>query len=158
MSDLETIYVTYIRATPEQVWQGLTDGDFTRRYWVGRRISSDWRPGAPVQLMREDGVVEMRGEVLEADPPCRLSYTFHLIFNPAHEADAPSRLTFELEPMDEVVRLTLLHQEFGPGSVTYETTRHGWPALMASLKSLLETGEALPFAHLGFGPRKPQAG
>jgi uncharacterized protein YndB with AHSA1/START domain len=157
MSDLETVYVAYIRATPEQVWQGLTDGEFTRKYWVGRQISSDWRPGSPVQLTNEDGVLEMRGEVVEADPPRRLSYTFHLIFNAAHAADSPSRLTFELEPMGEVVRLTLLHQEFRPDSVTYETTRHGWPALMASLKSLLETGEALPFARLGFGPRNPPA-
>jgi hypothetical protein len=70
----------------------------------------------------------------------------------AHHDEAPSRVAFDLEPMGDVVRLTLTHREFSPDSATYETTRHGWPAILSSLKSLLETGKPLPFTRLGFGP------
>jgi len=75
-----------------------------------------------------------------------------MLISEAHRSDSPSRVTFELLEMDDVVRLRLTHDRFGPDSVTYETTRYGWPAIMSSLKSLLETGRALPFARLGFGP------
>lgn len=153
MNKPEHVYVTYIATTPEQLWRALTEGEFTRQYWFGRRIHSDWQVGSAVSHVREDGGIDWQGEVLECDPPRRLSYTFHMQISEAHRSDSPSRLTFELEPMDDVVRLRLTHDRFGPDSVTFETTRYGWPALMSSLKSLLETGKALPFKRLGFGPR-----
>lgn len=146
------VYVTYIEATPERVWKALTDGAFTREYWVGRRIQSDWRVGAPVTHVREDGGIDWEGEVLAYAPPRLLSYTFHMQVSEVHRADRPSRVTFELEPMGAVVKLTLTHDEFAPDSATYETTRYGWPALMSSLKSLLERGRPLPFTALRFGP------
>jgi uncharacterized protein YndB with AHSA1/START domain len=112
--------------------------------------------GSPVQQVREVGGIDWEGEVLEADEPHRLSYTFHMRISDAHAGERPSRVTFELDPMDSVVKLTLTHEDFAPESRTFETTRHGWPAIMSSLKSLLETGTALPFPGLGFGPsRKP---
>jgi uncharacterized protein YndB with AHSA1/START domain len=154
MSEAQHVYVTYIHATPERVWQALTDGDFTSRYWFGRRITSDWQVGSPVKHVREDGGADWQGEVLEATPPVRLSYTFHMQISEAHAAETPSRLSFDIEPMGEVVKLTLTHGDFPAGSVTFETTRYGWPALMSSLKSLLETGAPLPFARLGFGPSR----
>jgi uncharacterized protein YndB with AHSA1/START domain len=152
VSEAQFVYVTYIHATPERVWQALTDGDFTRRYWGGRRITSDWQPGSPVAHVREDGGSDWQGDVIEAQPPFRLSYTFHMSISTAHHDEAPSRVTFDLEPMGDVVMLTLTHREFSPDSATYETTRQGWPAILSSLKSLLETGEPLPFTRLGFGP------
>jgi uncharacterized protein YndB with AHSA1/START domain len=154
MSDVEFVYVTYIRATPERVWQGLTEGDFTQRYWGGLRITSDWQPGSPVSHVREDGASAWQGEVLEADPPRRLSYTFHMQISRAHQDDPPSTVTFDLEPVGDVVKLTLTHREFTSDSATYETTRHGWPAIMSSLKSLIETDQPLPFRGLGFGPSR----
>jgi uncharacterized protein YndB with AHSA1/START domain len=147
-----TVYVTYIASTPEKVWRGLTDPEFTRQYWFGRSITSDWRVGSQVQYVAENGSVGWEGEVLQADKPRLLSYTFHMSITDGHKAEAPSRVTFELEEVQGVVRLTLTHDELAPGSKTAETTQHGWAALMSSLKSLLETGRPLPFARFGFAP------
>jgi uncharacterized protein YndB with AHSA1/START domain len=150
------VYVTYIAAAPEQIWKALTNADFTQAYWGGRRIQSEWKVGSPVQHVREDGGIDWEGEVLQADAPRRLSYTFHMRISDAHQAERPSRVTFELDPMGSVVKLTLTHEDFAPTSSTFETTRHGWPAIISSLKSLLEMGAALPFPGLGFGPARKE--
>ena len=147
------VYVTYIHATAERVWQGLTDGDFTARYWGGLRITSDWLPGSEVRHLHSDGAAALVGEILEADFPTRLSYTFHMQISEETRAEAPSRLTFELQPLETVTKLTLTHEHSAPGA-TFSNTSNGWPALMSSLKSLLETGEPLPFTRLGFGPER----
>lgn len=152
------VYVTYIATTPEKLWQALTDGEFTPQYWGGRRIESTWRVGSPVKHVREDGGVDWQGEVLQSDPPRLLSYTFHMLISEKHGSEGPSRVTFELEPMGSVVKLTLTHDNFESEKPTHETTRHGWPAIMASLKSLLETGNPLPFQGLGFGPSAKESG
>jgi uncharacterized protein YndB with AHSA1/START domain len=145
------VYVTYIAATAEKVWQALTDGDFTARYWGGLRITSDWRTGSEVRHLTPDGGVAWAGEVLEADPPSRLSYTFHMLISDETRQDAPSRVTFDLQRLDVVTKLTLTHEHALPGA-TFMNTSNGWPALMSSMKSLLETGDPLPFTRLGFGP------
>jgi uncharacterized protein YndB with AHSA1/START domain len=145
------VYVTYIHATADKVWQALTDGDFTSRYWGGLHITSDWNAGSVVQHLTADGRAALVGEVLEADFPTRLSYTFHMQISEETRADAPSRLTFELQPLEVVTKLTLTHDHAAAGE-TFSNTSNGWPALMSSMKSLLETGAALPFTRLGFGP------
>ena len=152
MDRTEFLYVLFIEAAPEAVWQALTSPDFTERYWGGRRIQSDWSPGAAVRHLRMDGGADWEGEVLISEPPRRLAYTFHMKISDAHIADPPSRVTFEIEPMGSVVKLTLRHEHIQPDSTTNETTSHGWPAILSSLKSLLETGKPLPFKGLGFGP------
>jgi uncharacterized protein YndB with AHSA1/START domain len=152
------VYVTYIATTPEKLWEALTDGEFTRRYWGGRRIESDWNVGSPIRHVRQDGGIDWQGEVLESQRPRLLSYTFHLHISDEHRGERPSRVTFELQPMGSVVKLTLTHEDFEPGSATLETTRHGWPAIMSSLKSLLERGSPLPFQGLGFGPSSKEPG
>lgn len=145
------VYVTYVHATADRVWQALTDGDFTQKYWGGLRITSDWNAGSTVQLLNAEGAAGTVGEVIEADFPNRLSYTFHMQVSEATRRDAPSRVTFELQPLEVVTKLTLTHDHAAPGE-TFSNTSNGWPALMSSMKSLLETGEALPFTRLGFGP------
>lgn len=145
------VYVTYIHATADKVWQALTDGDFTSRYWGGLRIASDWVTGSAVRHLTADGAAALIGEVIEADYPTRLSYTFHMQISEETKHDPPSRLTFELQPLEVVTKLTLTHEHVAPGA-TFSNTSNGWPALMSSMKSLLETGEALPFTRLGFGP------
>jgi uncharacterized protein YndB with AHSA1/START domain len=145
------VYVTYIHATADKVWQALTDGDFTSSYWGGLRITSDWNVGSPVQLLTPAGQAGAVGEVIEADFPTRLSYTFHLQISEDTRADAPSRVTFELQPLEVVTKLTLTHDHAAPGE-TFSNTSNGWPALMSSMKSLIETGAPLPFTRLGFGP------
>jgi uncharacterized protein YndB with AHSA1/START domain len=152
MDKSKFVYVTYIATTPEKLWAALTSAEFTQKYWGGRRIQSDWNLGSPVRHVREDGGIDWEGEVLQAERPRLLSYTFHMEISHKHRGERPSRVTFVLEPIGSVVKLTLTHEEFESESATFETTRHGWPAIMSSLKSLLETGRPLPFRGLGFGP------
>lgn len=152
------IYVTYIATTPEKLWRALTEGDFTRQYWGGRSITSEWKVGASVNHIRSDGGIDWEGEVLRSEPPRLLSYTFHMLISDKHRGERPSRVTFELESLASVVRLRLSHDEFAPDSATLETTSHGWPAILSSLKSLLETGDPLPFSGLGFGPSSREPG
>jgi uncharacterized protein YndB with AHSA1/START domain len=152
------VYVTYINTTPGKLWEALTDGKFTRRYWGGRCIQCDWNVGSPVRHVREDGGIDWEGEVLQAEPPRLLSYTFHMQISEQHRRERPSQVTFELEPMGSVVKLTLTHDDFELDSTTFETTRHGWPAIISSLKSFLETSSPLPFRGLGFGPSSKEPG
>lgn len=148
------VYVSYIASTPEQVWKALTSEDFTRRYWGGRRIQSDWHQGSKVLHLKNDGTLDWQGEVLEATPPQRLSYTFDPQNDdemPGFEGERidlndrerPSRVTFEIAEYLGQVRLTLVHDEFAPGSKVLPGISHGWPAILSSLKSLLENGRPL---------------
>ena len=158
MDKPQFVYVTYISTTPEKLWAALTDGEFTQKYWGGRRIQSDWKVGSVVKHVRKDGEIDWQGEVLKSERPRLLSYTFHMLISEPHRGDRPSRVSFVLQPVGSVVKLTLTHDEFESESVTFETTRHGWPAILSSLKSLLETSAALPFQGLGFGPSSKNPG
>jgi uncharacterized protein YndB with AHSA1/START domain len=136
-----TVYVLYIEATAERVWEALTDADLTARYW-GHSNVSDWEVGSRWSHQRIDGslIDDVVGVVLESDPPRRLVTTWG---DPAdHEAEA-SRVTFELEPHGQIVRLTVTHAEL-PGEDDRKIAAHGWAAVLSNLKSLLETGHTLP--------------
>jgi len=154
----EFVYTTYIRTTPEQLWRGLTEPAFTRRYW-GLALESDWKTGSPVTVqLDKDGVTiaDPAQVVLESDPYRRLAYTWHT-FTPqwaaaysisadqlARFASEPrSRVAFDIEPLGDYVRLTVVHDGFEPGSAVLAGVAQGWPMLMSSLKSLLETGDVL---------------
>jgi uncharacterized protein YndB with AHSA1/START domain len=134
------VYVTYVRATPEQVWEAFTDADLTARYW-GHRNESDWQPGSTWQHVRADGsgIADVTGTVLEAVPPQRLVITF------GGSGTAESTVTFTVERHHDIVRLTVVHRDI-PGEADREAAAAGWPAVLANLKSLLETGEVLPQA------------
>jgi uncharacterized protein YndB with AHSA1/START domain/DNA-binding transcriptional ArsR family regulator len=138
------VYVTYIRATPEQVWQALTDADLTARYW-GHRNESDWQEGSTWQHLRTDGsgISDVTGTVLEVRPLERLVITFP--GSDEQRDGSPSRVTFTIEPHQEIVRLTVRHEDL-PTEADREAVAAGWPAVLANLKSLLETGEVLPQA------------
>ncbi|MFC5729991.1 MULTISPECIES: ArsR/SmtB family transcription factor [Nocardioides] len=136
------VYVTYIRASAEQVWKALTDADLTAQYWHHANVS-DWQVGSPWEHRRVDGSgVDVVGTVLEAEPPTRLSVTFE---DSPHEerANGPSVVTFLIEPHADVVRLTVTHENL-PNMEMHNGISSGWPAVLANLKSLLETGEVLP--------------
>ncbi|MER7543718.1 metalloregulator ArsR/SmtB family transcription factor [Spirillospora sp. NPDC127506] len=137
------VYVTYIRAGAEQVWQALTDADLTARYW-GHANVSDWRPGSSWEHRRTDGsgAVDVVGRVLEAEPPVRLVITFEDSPDAQRE---PSVVTFLVEPHQDIVRLTVTHENL-PDREMLDGISSGWPAVMANLKSLLETGDVLPQA------------
>ena len=138
----EFIYVSYIETTPEKLWEALTSSDFTKRYWWDTRVVSDWKVGSPFSLVLNGRTTDV-GEVLEAERPRRLSYTFRHILNEAARNERPSRVTFVLEPHGKLVKLTLTHEDFAEDSVVIDGISKGWPAIMSSLKSLLESGEAL---------------
>ena len=138
------VYVTYIRATPEEVWRALTDADLTARYW-GHRNESDWQPGSTWQHLRTDGsgIADVVGTVLDSRPPERLVLTFP--GSDEQREGTPSRVTFTVEQHQDIVRLTVRHEGL-PTDADREAVAAGWPAVLANLKSLLETGEVLPQA------------
>jgi uncharacterized protein YndB with AHSA1/START domain/DNA-binding transcriptional ArsR family regulator len=138
------VYVTYIRATPEEVWQALTDADLTARYW-GHRNESDWQPGSAWQHLRTDGsgIADVVGTVLDSRPPERLVLTFP--GSDEQREGTPSQVTFTVEQHQDIVRLTVRHEGL-PTDADREAVAAGWPAVLANLKSLLETGEVLPQA------------
>lgn len=157
MSSNEFVYRTYIRTTPERLWQALTDPAFTRRYW-GVAFETDWQAGSTM-TWEEHGTktVDPAQVVLESEPYRRLSYTWHTFTPEWAESvglsdevfaklvtERRSKVTFEIEPLGEMVKLTVVHDDFEPGSTALELVREGWPALLSSLKTLLETGETLP--------------
>ena len=147
----EFVYVTYIETTPEKLWQALTDGNFTERYWFGARLRSDWKVGSSFEMVRSDGTVSDAGKIVEVDPPRRLAYTF-VNLSDKYKNEFPALATFELEPYGKLVKLTLTHEGFAEGSKFYAGISKGWPAILSSLKSLLETGQPLgiPYAALKF--------
>jgi uncharacterized protein YndB with AHSA1/START domain len=142
MSESTFVYVTYIRTTPEKLWRALTAPEFTRQYWAGTWQDSKWEKGASWKLMIPDGRIGDAGEVLEIDPPRRLVLSWRNEFRELR-SEGHSRATFELEQQDDMVKLTIVHEIDKPDSKFIEAVSGGWPLILASLKSLLETGESL---------------
>jgi uncharacterized protein YndB with AHSA1/START domain len=145
----EFVYVTYIETTPEKLWEALTSSEFSRRYWWDTSVVSEWKVGSPFSLVMNGTTTDV-GEVLEVDRPRRLSYTFHHVLSEAARKERPTKVVFDLEQHGKLVKLTLTHEDFEPGSVILDPISKGWPAIMSSLKSMLESGQALdvPFAAL----------
>ena len=137
------VYVTYIRTTPEKLWRALTDPEFTRRWWCETYQDCDWKPGASWRLMIPDGRVGDSGEVVEVEPNRRLVLRWRNEFRPELREEGHSRMTCELEPTGESVKLTIVHEMERPDSKFIEAVSNGWPLILASLKSLLETGASL---------------
>jgi uncharacterized protein YndB with AHSA1/START domain len=138
----EFIYVTYIETTAEKLWQALTSSEFSKRYWFNTELKSDWKVGSPFALVMNGTTTDV-GEILQADRPRRLSYTFHHVLSEAARKERPTRVTFNLEPHGKLVKLTLTHEDFEEGSVILDGISKGWPAILSSLKSMLESGTAL---------------
>ncbi|HEX4145419.1 MAG TPA: SRPBCC family protein [Pirellulales bacterium] len=137
------VYVTYIRTTPEKLWQALLEPEFTRQFWYDTVQDCEWKQGASWRIMIPDGRVANSGQVLEIDPPRRLMLSWRKEFLPELKAEGYSRLTYEIEPLADSVKLTITHESDTPGSKLIESVSQGWPIILASLKSLLETGHAL---------------
>jgi uncharacterized protein YndB with AHSA1/START domain len=140
------VYEVFINAPREKVWQAITKEEFTVRYFFGTRVRSDLKPGSPFTYFSGDGSAPLvEGQVIESDPPRRLVHTWRSIWSPELAADAPSRLTWELEALDGgVTKLRVVHDEFNGETATYKEVRGGWMWVISNLKTLLETGEPLP--------------
>lgn len=157
MSKPEFVYTTYIHTTPERLWQALTDAAFTRRYW-GATFESDWKVGSTM-TWQQGGVTVADPDqtVLESEPYRRLSYRWQTITPEFAEAfglsdevvtragrERRSKVTFDIEPLGQTVKLTVVHDDFDPDSTVLEGVSQGWPGILANLKTLLETGDTLP--------------
>ena len=168
MGSPEFVYTTYINTTPDRLWHALTDPAFTRLYWSGIALESDWRPGSPVRWQNAptEEFRDLGQVVLAAEPYRLLSYSWHE-FQPQHAErfgwtdeqfaeyakERRSKVTFEIEPGGigvRAVRLTVTHDGFDPGSQMHQAVSGqfdnsgGWPEVVANLKTLLETGAPLP--------------
>jgi uncharacterized protein YndB with AHSA1/START domain len=138
----EFVYTTYIETTAEKLWHALTDSDFHERYWFGHRVISDWKVGSPYQFAKQ-GKPSVEGKVLISEPPKKLAYTWDPCAADA-KRERTSRVTFDIEPHGTVVRLTVTHDDLDEDGKTLRDISGGWPMVIASLKSVLETGRPLP--------------
>ncbi|WZO98808.1 SRPBCC family protein [Isosphaeraceae bacterium EP7] len=143
MDESKFAYVTYIRTTPEKLWRALLEPEFTRQFWCETWQDCEWKPGASWQLKGPDGRVADSGEILEIEPERKLVLTWRHELSPEVQVEGYSRMTYELEKVGESVKLTLSHEIDRPDSKLIEGVSGGWPHILASLKSLLETGESL---------------
>ncbi|HVW75405.1 MAG TPA: SRPBCC family protein [Rhizomicrobium sp.] len=141
MSDF--VYVTYIKSTPQKVWDAITTPEFTRQYW-GKAMVSDWKPGSKWEMVNLDSAagVNMTGEVMECDPPSRLVISWVKPENRGNTSET-SRVTFEIALDGGMVRLNVIHDQLQPGSAMEQGISSGWPRVLSGLKTLLETGNVL---------------
>lgn len=157
MDDTSFVYLARIKTTPERLWSALTEPELTQRYWE-LAFDTDWKPGSAMTWRERGGSITDPGQqVLEYEPPRRLAYTWHT-FTPEWAeragvgedvraliaAEPRSKVAFDLEPGGPTVRLKVTHDGFAPGSTVLQMIGEGWPELVSSLKTLLETGEPLP--------------
>lgn len=146
MSKPEFVYMTVIAAAPEEVWKGLTTAEFTCQYWHRTRVRGDYRPGGKIEFLNPDDTVGVAGEIIKADPPDELIYTWQFTGpDSIAKDDSPSRVSFRLERINRGTRLTIVHDQLVEGTQTASMIRFGWPHVIAGLKTLLETGEAVDF-------------
>ena len=138
------VYTIYIASTPEKVWQALTRAEFSRKYFFGNAVEVDLKIGGAYVVRLPDGSVHISGEVIECDPPRKLSVTFNVNWPELVEKLGPTLVTYEIEQAGEAVRLTLSQsQDRELSDDILSGGRSGWPAILSSLKSVLETGQPL---------------
>ena len=140
------VYQMIIKATPERVWEAVTKPEFTQRYYYGCAVQSDLTPGSPLRYVSGDGSTAIvEGEVLVSEPPHRLVHSYRSLWGPLAQ-DAPTRVTWELEAMSGgITKVTVIHDDFDGETATYQgLASGGWTWILSNLKTLLETGEALP--------------
>ncbi|HLH74962.1 MAG TPA: SRPBCC family protein [Chloroflexota bacterium] len=139
-----TVYTIYIAASPEKVWQALTSAEFSRKYFFGNGVEIDLRVGGAYLVRTPDGGLHISGEVMECEPNRRLTVTFNLNWPELIERLGPTLVSYEIAPAGEAVRLTMTESHDRPlDDDILSGGRQGWPAILSSLKSLLETGQPL---------------
>ncbi|MGZ3458645.1 MAG: SRPBCC family protein [Archangium sp.] len=150
------VYVTYIQTTPEKVWAALQDPEMTKQYWGVHKNVSDWKVGSKWTHQDYDtNEVHVTGKVLEAEPPKKLVLSWtHPEGRPIQEP--PSKVTFLIEPFMGAVRLTVTHDELVEGGAMIRAISQGWPGILASLKTLLETGQPMPMSTKRWAGPPPQ--
>jgi DNA-binding transcriptional ArsR family regulator len=142
---LRHVYEIYIRTTPVRLWEAITSGEMTHRYFHKTRVESEWKVGSKVIYTSSEGAVAVEGEVRACNPPRELEYTWNVKYDPERSGEQPSIVRWEIEKVDDCCRLTLLHS-FAEKSETYRAVKGGWNEILSSMKSLLETGKPLSVA------------
>ncbi len=140
---LRHVYEVYIRTTPEKLWEAITDPTFTRQYFYGGEMRSEWRKDASYLLRGPDGRTFHEGKIVEIEPRRRLVQTFSAVFDEKARGDRPSRVTWTIERMGEACKLTVVHDDFDAETETYKGVGPGWNPVLSGLKTLLETGRPL---------------
>jgi uncharacterized protein YndB with AHSA1/START domain len=143
MNKSDFVYVTYIKTTPEKLWDAITNTEFMKQYWFGTRCESEWKPGSSWKMIYEDGKITDSGEIIESDPPKRLVIKWLNEWKPELKAEGYSQCTFEIEPFNNVTKLTVTHVIDKKPSKLIEAVSGGWPKILSNLKSLLETGQVV---------------
>ena len=139
-----TVYTIYIASTPEQVWEALTSAEFSRQYFFGNSVEIEQKVGGSYVVRQGDGALHISGEVVEYDPPRRLAFTFNVNWPALIEKLGQTLVSYEIEPAGDAGRLTMTESHDRPMSDDILSGgRQGWPAILSSLKSLLETGKPL---------------
>jgi uncharacterized protein YndB with AHSA1/START domain len=150
-----SVFVTYIAASPAKLWEAITNGQVTQQYFFGRRMESDWKVGSPWRLVMEDGRTDSGGTVIESDPGRKLAITWRVEWIEAFRNLPEAKVAFQIDHLRDVVRLTV--SDFLDESIDEryaEGGRNGWPIILSGLKTLLETGRPLPQFEL---PKPPTA-
>ncbi|MGQ0532970.1 MAG: SRPBCC family protein [Caulobacteraceae bacterium] len=141
MSKPEFVYVIYIEAPQAKVWEALTNGEHTRHFW-SRYVQSEWKQGSRVEFLRADkSKLSHDGEVLEIDPPNRLVMTFDV--SAEGLVEPPSRVTYELSEQHGATKLIVIHEGFPPDSKVLPGISNGWPQILSSMKTYIESGTAM---------------
>jgi uncharacterized protein YndB with AHSA1/START domain len=144
MSD-RFVYVTYIRTTPEKLWDALREPQFTKAYWFGNVQQCDWKKGASWKLLAPDGNMNASGEIVEIEKPKHLKMKWRGEKNAEQKAEGYSTCTYDIENASaDTVKLTVTHEIDRPNSVVIRAVSGGWPMVLSNLKTMLETGEVLP--------------
>jgi len=139
-----TVYTTYIASTPERVWEALTSAEISKQYFFGNTVEIQQRVGGSYIVRQPDGSLHISGEVVACDPPRKLAFTFNVNWPDLIEKLGPTLVSYEIEPAGDAVRLTMTEWHDRPLSDDIlEGGRQGWPAILSSLKSVLETGKPL---------------
>ena len=137
------LYQVFIRTTPDKLWQALTDGAITKKYFFAETIESDWKRGSPWHSTGPNGSRDVEGTVIESDPPRRLMLTWHVLYD-KELSDELSRVTYVIEKRGEVCRLTVTHELAGAPKTAQRVSHDGWQLVLSGLKTLLETGQPMP--------------
>jgi uncharacterized protein YndB with AHSA1/START domain len=142
----DVVYNIFIRTTPQKVWDALTQSAFTTQFFFGRTVESDWKKGSPWKLLFPDGRIDVEGEVLESDPPKLLKVTWRVDWLDEPDPPGPAIITYEIQQHDGLVQLTMTqHTDSAIPRKYIKAGQRGWGAILSSLKSMLETGQALTF-------------
>jgi uncharacterized protein YndB with AHSA1/START domain/DNA-binding transcriptional ArsR family regulator len=137
---MEKVFEIYIKTTPERLWEAITDSEIRSKYQFGAKVTSDWKPGSKFEMAAGDFPLG-EGEILEVDPPRRLVQTMVALWGEDVKAEGTSRVTWDIEPVEDSCRLTVTHDQLREGA--NDQLYGGWPMILSGLKTWLETGELL---------------